>query len=193
MLDLLELVRADQCQCACSLFGRFVESRREALQKGSAVQKTCGRVDLGVGGEISRRLGNGFRGLGVNTQPDGRFAVVYGRFHVELNGSEFAGARQRIDRQGIAFPLATAASAERLFDVLLAAFGKEIHQRTDGGVGIGVGEQVGPGLIGFDHDAFLHDRNGIGGTRQQRLHFAAILFGRQTSLSLEVIWRRFPG
>ena len=75
-------------------------------------------------------------------------------------------------------PLSLRAGDQRALERGVRAIVEQIHQRLpDHGARIGVAEQFQPGLVGVDHDAFLHLQDGVVGTLQHRLQLAAIVAG----------------
>ena len=73
-------------------------------------------------------------------------------------------------------PLALATGDQRALERGVRAIVEQIHQRlADHGVGVVVAEQLEPGLVGVDDDAFLHLQDGVVGALQDRLQLAAII------------------
>ena len=71
-----------------------------------------------------------------------------------------------------------AAGDQRALERGVRAIVEQVHQRLpDHRARIGVAEQLQPGLVGVDHDAFLHLQDGVVGTLQHRLQLAAIVAG----------------
>ena len=118
---------------------------------------------------LQRRDGDAHRGLVLVVRPRQR----------QFQRERRAVREQRLHLQAVVAPLALQARDQRPFEGGVRLLFEQIHdRRAIEGVVLGVAEQLDPGAVGVHDDAFLHMRDGIGGTFEKVLQLLAIFARR---------------
>ncbi len=178
LLELGELVGPHQRHETHAAGGRRADAHADGIEQRPAQQQAGGGVAFHRVAQVRSELAIVALARGHHDAHAG-FVVEFSRRQHQVELQLRAVAEQRGHFQRVIGPLSLAAGDQRALERGMRAVFEQVHERlADDRAGIRVAEQLEPGLVGIDHDAFLHLQDGVVGTLQHRLQLAPIVARR---------------